>query len=295
MTSAPSADAAAAVRQPSARRRGWRLFEPPPPPAVPLPAAPGIRRIVAPNPGPMTYNGTNSWLIDWEGGVAVIDPGTEDAAHLDAIIAEAGQHLSHILITHTHSDHVAGAASLARRTGAAVAGHALDGQLGLPDWIRLHDGDRIAGLEVLHTPGHAMDHLCFARDDGVLFSGDHVMGWSTSVVPPSPHGDLVAFIDNLRRVRDRDDELMLSAHGPAILHPRQLAQDLLDHRAAREASIAAVLSSKPAPLEAVLGRAYHNLRPELLTPARSNLLSHLNKLQAEGRALSDADGWRLLG
>ncbi len=262
---------------------------------MPLPAGPGIRRIVAPNPGPMTYNGTNSWLIDWEGGVAVIDPGTEDAAHLDAIVAEAGPRLSHILITHTHSDHIAGAASLARRTGAPVAGHALDGQPGLPDWIRLRDGDRIAGLEVLHTPGHSMDHLCFARDDGVLFSGDHVMGWSTSVVPPPPHGDLVAFIESLRRVRDRDDRLMLSAHGPAILRPRELVQNLLDHREAREASIAAVLSSKPASLETVLGRAYHNLRPELLTPARSNLLSHLNKLQAEGRAVSDADGWRLRG
>ncbi len=297
MNSAPSAsvaaDAVAAAQPP--RRRGWRLVEPPPPPTVPLPVEPGIRRIVAPNPGPMTYNGTNSWLVDWEGGVVVIDPGTEDAAHLDAIVAEAGGRLSHILITHTHSDHVEGAASLSRRTGAPVAGHALDAQPGLSAWIRLRDGDRIGGLDVLHTPGHAMDHLCFARDDRVLFSGDHVMGWSTSVVPPPPYGDLVAFIANLHRVRDRDDRLMLSAHGPAIVHPYQLVQSLLDHRAAREASIAAVLSSKPASLEAVLGRAYFNLRPELLQPARSNLLSHLAKLQAEGRAVSDADGWRSLG
>ena len=140
-----------------------------------------------------------------------------------------------------------------------------------------------------------MDHLCFAHDDGILFSGDHVMGWSTSVVPPAPHGDLVAFIDNLRRVRDRDDRLMLSAHGPAIEHPRALVQDLLDHRAAREASIAAMLSPEPVPLEAVLGRAYRNLRPELLLPARSNLQAHLDKLRAEGRAAFDADGWRSLG
>ena len=282
------------MSQTASRRRGWRLTEPPPPYGTALQVQPGIRRIVASNSGPMTYNGTNSWLVDWDGGVVVIDPGSEDAAHLDAIVAEAGPRLSHILITHTHGDHIAGAATLSRRTGAPVAGYALDAEPGLSSWIRLRDGDRIGGLDVLHTPGHAMDHLCFVHDDGVLFSGDHVMGWSTSVVPPPPYGDLVAFIDNLRRVRDRDDRLMLSAHGPAIQHPRDLVQSLLDHRAAREASIAALLSSKPASLEAVLGRAYFNLRPELLYPARSNLLSHLNKLQAEGRAVSDADGWRSL-
>ena len=283
------------MSQPASRRRGWRLTEAPPPHARALPVQSGIRRIVAPNPGPMTYNGTNSWLVDRDGGVVVIDPGSEDAAHLDAIVAEAGPRLSHILITHTHRDHIAGAGTLSRRTGAPVAGYALDAEPGLPSWIRLRDGDRIGGLDVLHTPGHAMDHLCFAHEDGILFSGDHVMGWSTSVVPPPPHGDLVAFIDNLRRVRDRDDRLMLSAHGPAIQHPSELVQSLLDHRAAREASIAAVLSSKPASLETVLGRAYFNLRPELLHPARSNLLSHLNKLQAEGRAVSDAEGWRSPG
>jgi glyoxylase-like metal-dependent hydrolase (beta-lactamase superfamily II) len=278
-----------------ARRRAWRLTEAPPPHGVPLPVRDGIRRIVAPNPGPMTYHGTNSWLVDWEGGTAIIDPGCDDPAHLDALLAEAGPRLSHILLTHTHRDHLGGAEELSRRSGVPIAGYHASADPNFQSPVALRDGDRIAGLTVLHTPGHAMDHLCFTAGDGIIFSGDHVMGWSTSVVPPPPFGDLEQFIANLERVRDRNDRLMLSAHGPAITHPHELVQSLLDHRAAREASIAAVLSHQPMSFEAVLGRAYINLRPDLLQAARGNLLSHLQKLKAEGRAVLDEDGWRSAG
>lgn len=278
-----------------ARRRSWRLTEPPPPTATPLVIRPGIRRIVAPNPGPMTYNGTNTWLVDWDGGVAVIDPGSDDESHLEAILAEAGPRLSHILLTHTHRDHLTGADTLSRRSGAPICGFAISADPNFEPTIGLDDNSRIAGLTALHTPGHAMDHLCFAGDDGVLFSGDHVMPWSTSVVPPPPHGDLIRFVGNLERVLDRNDRLMLSAHGPAIEHPHELVQSLLDHRIAREASIEAVLSSVPMPFETVLARSYINLRPELLSPARANLLSHLGKLKIEGRAALTPDGWRTTG
>lgn len=243
----------------------------------------------------MTYNGTNTWLIDWDGGTVVIDPGSEDEHHLDAILAEAGPRLSHILLTHTHRDHLDGAETLSRRSGAPIASYHSSAEPDFHPTIGLDDADRIAGLTALHTPGHAMDHLCFTTDDGIIFSGDHVMGWSTSVVPPPPFGDLVRFIGNLERVRDRGDRLMLSAHGPAIEHPAKLVQSLLDHRAARERSIEAVLSQKPVPFETVLGRAYINLRPDLLRAARGNLLSHLHKLEVEGRAALDDDGWRSLG
>ena len=274
------------------RRRGWRVTEAAPPRAVPLPAAPGVRRIVAPNPSPMTYNGTNSWLVDREGGTVLIDPGSEDDAHLDAIIEEAGGRLSHILLTHTHRDHLDGALTLSRRIGVPTAGFRVSADAGFDADIKLDDGDRIGGLTVLHTPGHSMDHLCFASDDGIVFSGDHVMGWSTSVVPPPPFGDLALFIANLQRVRDLRCRLMLSAHGAAITDPSGTVQGLIEHRMAREQSIVALLDQEPSPIETLLGRAYVNLKPALLGPARANLLSHLIKLEQDGRATHSDAGWR---
>jgi glyoxylase-like metal-dependent hydrolase (beta-lactamase superfamily II) len=240
----------------------------------------------------MTYNGTNSWLVDWKDGTVLIDPGSDDEAHLGAILAEARGRLTHILLTHTHRDHLDGAIVLSQRAGAPIAGFRTSADPGFDADIKLEDGDRIGGLSVLHTPGHAMDHLCFARDDGVIFSGDHVMGWSTSVVPPPPYGDLVLFIANLERVRDRHDQLMLSAHGAAIPRPFETVQALIEHRLARERSIAALLTAEPRPIDALLSRAYINLKPELLGPARANLLSHLTKLQGDGRAECSQAGWR---
>ena len=263
-----------------------------PPRGVPLFVQPGIRRIVAPNPGPMTYHGTNSWLVDWDAGTVVIDPGSEDEAHLAAILHEAGGRLTHILVTHTHRDHLEGAHTLSKRTGAPTVGYRVSGDAAFAAAIGLEDGDRIAGLTALHTPGHAMDHLCFAHPDGILFSGDHVMGWSTSVVPPPPYGDLDLFIENLQRVRDRDDRLMLSAHGAAIEQPSELVAGLLEHRIARERSIEGTLDADVRSLEALLGRAYVNLKPELIQAARANLLSHLIRLERHGRAVHTGDGWR---
>lgn len=273
------------------RRRAWKVTEEPPPRATPLGIAPGIRRIVAPNPSPMTYNGTNSWLVDWDGGTVLIDPGSEDDTHLDAILAEAGGRLTHILLSHTHRDHLDGALTLARRAGVPTAGfrHSADPEFKAD--LTLDDGDRISGLTVVHTPGHAMDHLCFARDDGILFSGDHVMGWSTSVVPPPPYGDLTVFIAQLERVRDRRDRLMLSAHGAAITRPFETVQGLIEHRLAREQSIAALLNDSPQPIGILLGRAYVSLKAGLLGPARANLLSHLIKLERDGRAARTDAGW----
>jgi len=243
----------------------------------------------------MTYHGTNSWLVDWPDGTVVIDPGSPDERHLEAIVAACRGPLTHILVTHTHADHVGGAAELAARTGAPVAGWRQSADPGFTPDIGLGEGDTIGPLRALHTPGHAMDHLCFLGAGGVIFSGDHVMGWSTSMVPPPPHGDLSVFLDSLRLVRDRGDRLMLSAHGPAIPAPAAHVQTLIDHRLLRERSIAGLLGDAPQPLEALFARAYGGLNPRLARPARLNLLSHLVKLERDGLARQEPEGWRRTG
>ncbi|WP_144300258.1 MBL fold metallo-hydrolase, partial [Elioraea rosea] len=195
---------------------------------------PLVRRIVAQNPGPMTCHGTSTWIVG-RGRVAVIDPGPDDPAHRRALLdALAGETVSHVLVTHGHHDHSAGAPGFAAAAGAAVYG------FGRPDPARtvavgaghppflpdehVADGVAIEGpgwrLTAIHTPGHASDHLCFALEEtGLLFSGDHVMGWSTSMVSP-PDGDMGAYIASLRRLLDRDDATFLPGHGPAIAEAR---------------------------------------------------------------------------
>lgn len=268
------------------------MTEPPPPHATPLAVRPGLSRIVAPNPSPMTYHGTNSWLVDWAEGTTVIDPGSADPTHLAAIVAACRGRLTHILVTHTHHDHTDGAVPLSQQTGAPIVGWRQSADPAFCADIGVEDGEAVGGLRALYTPGHAMDHVCFLTDDGIIFSGDHVMGWSTSVVPPPPDGDLALFLDNLRLVQRRGDRLMLSAHGPAISHPAEHVQTLIDHRLAREQSIMTLLGREPQTLEKLLGRAYAGLNPRLLLAARLNLLSHLVKLERDGVAEKTHDGWR---
>lgn len=238
----------------------------------------------------MTCHGTNCWLIDTEKGTVVLDPGSDALEHLDAIERAAGRttgRIRLILLSHTHRDHLTGTAELAARTGAPTAGFRQPASDEFTPDIALDDGDIIAGLTVLHTPGHAMDHLCFDDGAGLVFVGDHIMGWSTSVVPPPPAGDLVAYLEQLARLRDRPAELFLSGHGPAITHPASLAQTLIDHRLAREASIAALIGDTPQDLDTLFPRAYPHIRRELGFAATANLLGHLDRLERTGRIVAE--------
>jgi glyoxylase-like metal-dependent hydrolase (beta-lactamase superfamily II) len=269
--------------------------------------APGVRRIVCPNPSAFTFRGTNTYIVG-RGTVAVIDPGPEDAAHLAAILAAtAGETITHVIVTHTHRDHSPGARPLVAATGAMTYGFGPHmtppdaggegGDHGFHPDVRVGDGERIEGegwaLEALHTPGHCANHLCFALDGtGVLFSADHVMSWSTSVVSP-PDGDMADYMRSLARLQARNDTLLLPGHGPAITAPKPFLAALAAHRQEREALVLAALraAGRASPAELV-PQVYGALDPRLVGPAGRSLLSHLIKLEGEGLALREGDAWR---
>ncbi len=251
--------------------------------------APGIRRLVAPNPSAMTYWGTNTYLIDGPEGLMVLDPGPDDAGHVAAILA-AGP-VRRILLSHTHQDHVDALPALRAATGAPVYSWHDPAAPLTPDF-RLQDGMQIGEWTALHTPGHAPDHLCFARSDGVLFSADHVMAWSTSVVN-APDGSMVSYLASLDRLLTREDTLYLPGHGPPLPSPRQYVERLKAHRLAREAAILDALGSDPVSSRALTERLYASVDPRLWRAAERNVLSHLEKLVAEGRAALYPHGWTL--
>jgi glyoxylase-like metal-dependent hydrolase (beta-lactamase superfamily II) len=267
------------------------LTEPEPIRDVVLPVVPGISRIVAANPGPMTYFGTNTYLIESADGVMVLDPGPDDAAHVQAILAATGGRVAKILVSHTHRDHIGALPALQAATGAPTHGfHASAEPSFVPD-VPLRDGDVVNGSMALHTPGHAADHLCFARANGVVFTGDHVMSWSTSVVSP-PQGDMSAYFASLRRLLARDDFFYLPGHGPRIMETRPFVKALLDHRVMRENAVLAALRRTPSNPEALVDAIYTGIAPALRGAAERNVLAHLQKLEKEGRAARDGQIWR---
>lgn len=250
---------------------------------------PGVRRIVAKNPGPMTLHGTNTYLLEDDGGVAVMDPGPPDASHLDDILRLAGAPVSRIILTHGHIDHAGNAAALRDRTGAPVSGYMPTVMQGLFIDRPLNEGDHVLGMEVVHTPGHAPDHLCFARPDGIVFSGDHVMAWSTTFVAV-PAGNMTEFLASLRKLIAREDRLFLPAHGPSLPEPLAHMELALEGRLKREDEILASVLASPRDTEALTSLIYPKAtHPRLFAAAKRTLLAHLGKLAEEGR-LSEKGG-----
>ncbi len=272
--------------------------------------APGVRRVLCKNPGPFTYRGTNTYLIGGGSSVAVLDPGPVDAEHLAAILAAtAGERITHILVSHTHRDHSPGAAALQAATGAPTHAYGPHATLGvesgdhefqpdvkLPDGVPLEGGDwRVTPI---FTPGHCGNHLCFALEGtGILFSADHVMSWSTSVVSP-PDGNMRDFMTSLARLRAREgqDHLYLPGHGPKLPDPMPFLDGLAEHRRRREARIIAALREGGAmPIPALVGQVYGPLDPKLVTAAGRSLLAQLIMLEEDGVAASEGEVWRLRG
>jgi glyoxylase-like metal-dependent hydrolase (beta-lactamase superfamily II) len=271
------------------------LTEPEPARGVAEDVMPGVRRVVAANPGPMTYHGTNTYLIDTPDGLAVLDPGPDSAAHVQATLAAAGKdRIALILVSHTHHDHVGALPALKAATGAPTVGFRTSAVDTFEADIKLDHGDPVAGMVALHTPGHCSDHLCFAsRIDGTetLFSADHVMSWSSSIVSP-PDGDMADYFASLNLLLDRkNDAVYLPGHGPALPGPHKLVRALLAHRQMREAAIQAALADGPAKIVALRERLYSQTDPRLRQAAERNVLAHLLKLQAEGKARQDGERW----
>ena len=275
--------------------------------------APGVRRVVAPNPSAMTFQGTNSYIIG-RGEVAVIDPGPADPAHLAALLAALGpqERVSHIFVTHAHKDHSALAPALAAATGAPVLafGDADAGRTALMDALarregegggegadrtfrpdlQLADGEVVTGsgwaLRALHTPGHFGNHLCLGLGD-LVFSGDHVMGWSTSVIAP-PDGDMGAYMASLARLAAQAPARLLPGHGDPVDAPAVRIDELIAHRRAREAAILAALADGPATAEALARRIYLDTPAALIPAASRNVFAHL--IDFFQRNLATAEG-----
>ncbi|BFL64612.1 Hydroxyacylglutathione hydrolase [Roseomonas mucosa] len=275
---------------------------------APAPGQPAVRRILCGNAGPLTFRGTNTWLIG-RGEVTLLDPGPEDAAHRAAILrATRGERIARILVSHTHLDHSEGAPALAAATGAPVLAFGAHptppeaGGMGADHGFRpdalLAEGDAVEGegwrLRALHTPGHCANHLCFVTErPGLLFSADLAMSWSTSVVSP-PDGDMADYMRSLARIAARDDRLMLPGHGPVLPQPRPFLAALIRHREAREAKVLAALrAAGTASAEDLVPPVYGpSLDPRLVRGAARSLLAHLLKLVAEGRARREGGGFR---
>ncbi|MFG1477926.1 MBL fold metallo-hydrolase [Xanthobacter sp. V4C-4] len=267
-----------------------------------------VRRVVAPNPSAFTFTGTCTYIIG-QGEVAILDPGPDSPEHIAAVLdAVAGESVSHLVVTHTHRDHSPAAAAIKAATGASIVGcgphraarplhigeiNPLDASADtdfLPDH-QLADGDTISGrgwtLTAVETPGHTANHLSFAlKEDSLLFSGDHVMAWATSIVAP-PDGAMGDYIRSLERLGAREETIYLPGHGGPVRDAPAFVRDYLDHRIAREVAILRGLERAAETIPDLVRGIYIGLDPRLVGAASLTVLAHLEHLVETGRVLTD--------
>ena len=266
-----------------------------------------VSRVLAPNPSPFTYTGTQVHLVGTT-DLAVIDPGPDDPAHVAALVAAiAGRPVTAIVVTHTHRDHSPASRPLAAITGAPIVGCAplaLD-DLGpradasfdadyAPDRV-LAEGDSVGGegwtLTAIATPGHTSNHLAFALPESkALLSGDHVMGWSTSIVSP-PDGDMAAYMASLEKLLPRDDRIYYPGHGDPVETPQRLVRGMLGHRKQREGQILRLLRASSETIPAMVARMYVGIDPRLFPAAERSVLAHLIDLRQRGQVRETGDLW----
>lgn len=267
--------------------------------------SPLVRRVIANNPGPFTFLGTGTYIIG-HGEVAVIDPGPDDPEHLKAILAATeGERITHIAITHHHSDHSPLAGPLKSETGAVIYGCAVqshaadDGGVKMeaghdlafrPD-VSLCGGGEISGpgwtLEAIPTPGHTSNHLCFALpEENACFTGDHIMGWSTTVITP-PDGDMTDYLESLHRIRDRGFATLWPTHGPPVRDVQPFITGYLEHRQERIDQILDALRTGPAKITDLVPRLYADVDPRLHPAAARSMLAAMIHLVRQGKLSAD--------
>jgi glyoxylase-like metal-dependent hydrolase (beta-lactamase superfamily II) len=271
--------------------------------------SPLVRRVLAANPSPFTYTGTQTYVVGI-GDVAIIDPGPADPDHIAAILAAtAGQRITAIVCTHTHRDHSPGAKPLAEASGAPIIGCApltledsgprADASFDpnyAPDRV-LSDGERLSGsgwtLEAVATPGHTSNHLCYALiEEGGLFTGDHIMGWSTTVVSP-PDGDMADYMASLDKLIARTDAVYYPAHGEPVTNPQRFARGLAGHRKQREGQILRLVRDGVGVIEDMVPRMYSGIDKQLYPAAGRSVLAHLIDLENRGKASREGVAWRV--
>jgi len=250
-----------------------------------------VRRIVAPNPGPMTGPGTNTYIVG-ESDLVVVDPGPAIPSHVAAILDCVGDRLRYIACTHTHPDHSPAAALLAEATGAPLVGRVTADDrhqdLTFQPAAQIADDDCISGegwtLRAIRTPGHVDNHVCYLlQEEGMVFAGDHIMNGSTVVIVP-PGGNMAHYIASLRRLLDYDVQVVAPGHGDLIADCRGEVEKLVRHRLMREAKVASALSDTPQSLDGLVVKVYDDVDPVMHEWAKLSLLAHLLKLEGEGRA-----------
>lgn len=273
---------------------------------------PLVGRVLAGNPSPYTYTGTQTYIVGNKSDRAVIDPGPANEAHIEAILAAVGDaRISAIMCTHTHRDHSPAAAPLAARTGAPIIGCAplvietdaprADESFDKnykPDRI-LVDGETVPGdgwtIEAVATPGHTSNHLCLAvQESGALFTGDHVMAWSTSVIMP-PDGNMADYMASLQKLYEREDKIYYPAHGKKVTNPRQLVRGMMGHRKQRERQILKLLETGPAAITEMVPQMYKGLDPRLTGAAGQSVRAHLIDLLDRGLVAQSGEVWSMDG
>ena len=267
--------------------------------------APGIRRVIANNPGPFTFHGTGTYILG-TGNVAVIDPGPDDEEHIGAILAALdGETISHILVTHTHMDHSPGCRPLQALTGAPTYAYGPHGAGKLEQGVQVEEGgdmdfapdhlvkhgDIIQGgdwtVECVYTPGHTSNHMCFAlKEQKALFTGDHVMGWSTSIISP-PDGDMAAYMQSLELLLERDDAVYCPTHGPSIIDPKTHVRAYIAHRIEREEQILKCIDEGTHSIRDMVPLMYRDT-PEFMYPAAArSVLAAMENLLRKNQVVAD--------
>jgi len=273
--------------------------------------SPLISRIVADNPGPFTFKGTGVYIVGKD-EVAVIDPGPDDASHVDALKrALEGRRVTHILVTHTHADHSPAAKPLKEWSGAKTYAFGPHGSGKLDDGVRVEeggdmqfvpdmrvkDGEIIKGngftFECVFTPGHTSNHMCYAlKEENALFTGDHVMGWSTTVVTP-PDGDMTQYMASVKKLMARSDATLYPTHGAPVTDPKPFLAAYLEHRLDRERQILACIREGLPTIPQMVARMYADVDKRLHPAASRSVLAHLIQLEQEGRVVNDGGRYRL--